>query len=335
MGAFWLSRRALASSAAGNRDIGILFDHLVEGLDVGISAFAVCDVRRRANLVVQDEKAASLHYVLSGSGLAQPLVGTAIPLAPHTVVILPPEVCMVVGSDLRRDMALPEPKCEPLPGGWQRMVVGAGAPGLVIACGAVHATHRQTTGLFDYLRAPLVESVAEDAAFRAPFQRLLDELAAPRPGTRVLAETLMKQCLIVLLRRHCESGRIEVPWLAAHAHPRLGRVIEAMLDHPERPCGLQDLAEIAGMSRAAFAERFRSVFGRSPMAFLKSLRLRKAADLLLGTELPVKTIAGRVGFASRSHFSRAFKAHAGLDPAAYQAAAARSEHKDESAISWN
>ncbi len=83
------------------------------------------------------------------------------------------------------------------------------------------------------------------------------------------------------------------------------------------------------MSRAAFAERFRATFERSPMAFLRDLRLRRAARLLAETDLPVKTVAGRVGFASRSHFSRAFKASFGADPAAYRATAwqdARSEH---------
>ena len=77
------------------------------------------------------------------------------------------------------------------------------------------------------------------------------------------------------------------------------------------------------MSRAAFAERFRATFERPPMAFLRDVRLRRAARLLAETDLPVKAVAGRVGFASRSHFSRAFKASFGADPAAYRAAASQ------------
>ncbi len=44
-----------------------------------------------------------------------------------------------------------------------------------------------------------------------------------------------------------------------------------------------------------------------------------AGGLAALSDLPVKTVAARAGFASRSHFSRAFKAFAGADPAGYRA----------------
>ncbi len=50
------------------------------------------------------------------------------------------------------------------------------------------------------------------------------------------------------------------------------------------------------------------------------MRLRRAERLLAETKLPVKSVAARVGYASRSHFSRAFKAAFGIDPAAYRTA---------------
>ena len=59
------------------------------------------------------------------------------------------------------------------------------------------------------------------------------------------------------------------------------------------------------------------------MDFLKEIRLRRAANYLSTTDLPVKAVAGRVGFASRSYFSRAFKALHGIDPAGYRAEANR------------
>jgi transcriptional regulator GlxA family with amidase domain len=135
----------------------------------------------------------------------------------------------------------------------------------------------------------------------------------------------MKECLVSLLRRQCESGECRAPWLAALEHPQLSQALSAMMDRPAAPFTLEGLAEIAGMSRAAFAERFKQAFERTPMEFLRDVRLRLAARLLTTSDLPVKTVAGRVGFASRSHFSRAFKAYAGRDPAAYRAAKSRSK----------
>ncbi len=211
----------------------MLLDRLLEELDVGIAPFAICEVGREASLVLEDDVAASIHYVLSGKGVAWQMTGPEFPLVPHTVMIAPPGTCLVVSCGRKRQLTLPSPKCAPLPGGWQRMTFGEGPPGIVLTCGAVHATHRQATGLFDYLRAPLVDNVSDEAAFREPFHRLLNELAAPVPGTRTLAEILMKQCLIVLLRRHCHNGECRVPWLTALEHPHLGRAISTMLDRPE------------------------------------------------------------------------------------------------------
>ncbi len=302
----------------------MLLDKLLEGLNVGVAPFAICEVRRDASLLVEDAGAASLHYVLSGHGWVRMPSGSKVALAPHSVMIAPPGARLLVSSGEREGAIVPSPRCKPLPGGWEWSVSGDGPPGLLLACGAVEATHQQTVGLFDYLPAPLVESVADDQAFRAPFERLLGELAAPRPGTRSLAEALMKECLIALLRRHCESGECRVPWLAALENPRLGRAISALLEHPESAHSLNSLAELAGMSRASFASHFRQAFGRTAMDLLKEIRLRRAAELLRATDLPIKTVAGRVGFSSRSYFSRAFKALAGADPAHYRATVRRS-----------
>ncbi|NKB47969.1 MAG: helix-turn-helix domain-containing protein [Alphaproteobacteria bacterium] len=285
----------------------MLLDRLLEGLDVHVSPFAICEIREGSSAIVEDKGGASLHYVLEGFGVARSLTGVEYLLTPHTVLITPADTCLVVSCGEGRTMYLPTPVCRPLPGGWDRLSVGDGPPGLMMACGTVQATHHQTTGLFDYLRAPLVETVSDDTSFREPFQRLLGELANPQPGAHSLAELLLKQCLISLLRRQSPADEKQVPWLSALEHPQLGRAIGAMLEHPEQPFTLQGLADIAGMSRAAFAEQFREAFGRTAMEFLYDIRMRKAAKLLQSTEFPIKKISASVGFASRSHFSRAFK----------------------------
>ena len=73
------------------------------------------------------------------------------------------------------------------------------------------------------------------------------------------------------------------------------------------------------MSRSGFSKTFAETFGETPMDFVLRTRLHCAAKLLRISELPVKSIAASAGFASRSHFSRAFKAAYGADPSAYRA----------------
>jgi AraC-like DNA-binding protein len=91
-----------------------------------------------------------------------------------------------------------------------------------------------------------------------------------------------------------------------------------MLDHPARSYSLESLAELAHMSRSAFAKEFTDRFGRTPMAFLRDVRLRRAASLLRETDLPVESIAARVGFSSRSHFSRSFHGRFGHSPTTFR-----------------
>lgn len=293
-------------------------DRLIEGLDVGVQAFAICDMRRDGNMVLEEPADTAVHYVLSGSGTAWNMTGQASELAPHTVIVAPPGSCLIVTCGQKPNMSFAQPDCVKLPGGWDRMTFGNETSGLTLACGTVRATHLRTAGIFDRLRVPLFESVADDETFREPFARLLDEQAAPGPGTKALAESLMKQCLISLLRRQSVAGD-DAHWFAALGKPALERAISTMLDTPEAPHTLQGLADTAGMSRAAFAEQFKQSFDRTAMDFLKEVRLRRAAQLLRCTDLPVKTVAVRVGFDSRSYFSRAFKAFSGQDPAAYRA----------------
>jgi len=58
------------------------------------------------------------------------------------------------------------------------------------------------------------------------------------------------------------------------------------------------------------------------MDFVKETRLHRAAELLKKSDLPIKTVAGRVGFSSRSHFSRAFTGYFGRSPVHYRQSAA-------------
>jgi len=183
------------------------FDQLIDDLEVGVAAFAICDVREDAKCVITDDANTTVHYVLSGTGTVWQASGQSFPLAPHTFMILPPSAPVAVSNEQGADIKPSDPDCEPLPGDWDHLTVGKGPPGIKLACGLIRAMHLEATGLFDPVRELLVVDFSDDPSFRITFLRLLEELAAPKPGTRVLAELLMKQCLIILLRRQSETRR--------------------------------------------------------------------------------------------------------------------------------
>ena len=182
----------------------------------------------------------------------------------------------------------------------------------------MRVTHRGSTGIFDHLRERLVLRAAGGDPIRHAFEDLVDEIAARRPGWRAQAEALLRQCLILFFRRYCEGGERRLFWLAALADEGIERAVATMRDRPETPFRISHLAALAGMSRSVFAQRFAASLGCSPMAFLKAHRLLQASQLLTSSNLPIKAVAARAGYSSRSAFSRAFVNRYKVGPSAFR-----------------
>jgi AraC-like DNA-binding protein len=86
------------------------------------------------------------------------------------------------------------------------------------------------------------------------------------------------------------------------------------------PLDVDDLAGVAGLSRAHFSREFRRAFGDSPHAYLLTRRLERAAALLRGTERSVAEICFAVGLRSVGSFTTSFTRTYGTSPTAYRAA---------------
>jgi AraC-like DNA-binding protein len=77
------------------------------------------------------------------------------------------------------------------------------------------------------------------------------------------------------------------------------------------------------LSRAAFAARFTSLVGQSPMDYTFGCRMRRAENLLHGNLLTVAAVAAQVGYGSESALSAAFVRYAGTTPGAYRRLSSR------------
>lgn len=75
------------------------------------------------------------------------------------------------------------------------------------------------------------------------------------------------------------------------------------------------------MSRARFADRFATLVGVPPIAYLTSWRLMKARALLASSHLAMEEVAARRGYASVSSFTRRFKTAFGIGPGSYRSSA--------------
>ena len=294
-------------------------EKLLEGLMVCVEPFVICRTTAGPKLNISPMDFATLHYVVAGSGSLFLAKQSPIILESGAIVILPPGLAHQLTGDGDDDDDLEIAKnCLPLALGMEEIGSSSGKGGIVIACSSITATYQKIHGLFDYLTEPIVTHPVEGETIGQVLSMLLNEMADPKPGSNSLIALLMKQCLVYVLRRYCESGSCQVSWLSALEDPQLSRTLEQMIDEPGRRFTLELLADSAGMSRSAFAQRFKAAFGRSAMDFLKELRLQRAAHLLRTTRRPIKSIADQVGFESRSHFSRSFTDFFGASPADFR-----------------
>ena len=99
---------------------------------------------------------------------------------------------------------------------------------------------------------------------------------------------------------------------------RLGPAIDKISAAPQDDFTLIELARLCNSSVFHFARSFSARVGRAPFRFQRGLRLQKAAELLVSTDLSVELIAGKVGIENATHFSRLFRRQCGLSPIEYR-----------------
>ena len=129
------------------------------------------------------------------------------------------------------------------------------------------------------------------------------------------ASIMMIECLRVYIERLPEATE---NWLKAMKDPFLTKALVAMHEMPSENWTINKLAEVAGMSRSSFAQRFKEVVGIPPLTYLMDYRLRLAARYLRLQQNSISRISELVGYASDSTFSQAFKRVYGISPKAYR-----------------
>lgn len=295
-----------------------LIERLLCLMDVRLHALALCWVERGTRLRLPAPHTVLVHYVLHGSGILRTEGEASLRFGPDSLIFLPPGEVHDLGEEgAEAAPVVWQEHAAPLGDGMMRLSSGADDPAIVTACGMIQ-TDCEGIDLFERFRESLAEDLSGVPAVRSAFGIMLDELEKPRFGTRPLTEALMKQALVLALRQQVERGDLRLVALIGAHDPRLTRALLAMMEDPGGGHTLEELSALSGMSRSLFAERFAEAFGRPPMDLLRQIRLHRAANLLRTTALPVQVIALAVGYASRSYFSRAFRAAHGEDPKSFR-----------------
>ena len=98
------------------------------------------------------------------------------------------------------------------------------------------------------------------------------ELARGRVASAALTSRLSELLLVEALRRYCESAS-PTGWLGGMRDPQVGRALALLHGDLARPWTIDALAELLGMSRTAFVDRFGRFVGVPPIRYLAQARL--------------------------------------------------------------
>ncbi len=147
-----------------------------------------------------------------------------------------------------------------------------------------------------------------DEAFADALWRLLQLLDAPQ-DIAILGEGRLRELYYAVLKGPAGAAVMR----AFDIGNEIARAIEHISTHLDEPLAIEDLATQVQMSRAAFHRKFKQTTAMSPIQFVKSLRLNKAA-MMISKGKNVSEAAMEVGYVSLSQFSREFKRMFGKSP---------------------
>ncbi len=129
-----------------------------------------------------------------------------------------------------------------------------------------------------------------------------------------LANLVADQLIYTSIRTDQDTQRLSIPTRIGVRHPKLGQVIRMMEQNIEEPISPATLARDVDMSTRQLERLFRRYLNRSPKRYYMELRLGKARNLLMQTDMSVINVALACGFASPSHFSKCYRAHYATTP---------------------
>jgi AraC-like DNA-binding protein len=206
---------------------------------------------------------------------------------------------------------------------------GGGAP-TTIVCGSLSFDRASLKPITQLLPSFILIKAdeARTVALHNTVQALASEMAEQAPGSEVVATRLAEVLFIQVLRAHIasepernspERNRPEhnKGWLRAIFDPQMGAALGAIHDSVKTPWTVESLAESAGMSRSAFAARFKELLEQTPLEYVTEWRMQKAMQLLEQRDKKLIDVARLVGYESDAAFSKAFKRVVGINPGDY------------------
>jgi AraC-like DNA-binding protein len=190
----------------------------------------------------------------------------------------------------------------------------------LLLCGYCRFAEETGTPLLDIF--PSLTIVREEEILKHPWlkstlDQLSSEYMSQQPGAELVVNKLTEVVLVELIR--INFGRDDKSrFIRALSDKQISRALQHLHSNPNIAWTLEKIAVDVGMSRAAFAKRFKDLVGQPMFEYLTILRIQRAKELLKETKLPLYEVASRVGYGSDLAFTKTFKKHTGTTPTRFR-----------------
>jgi AraC-like DNA-binding protein len=169
------------------------------------------------------------------------------------------------------------------------------------------------TGFLEQSGLPVREvnfhTCIRDQRADAMFRDILEDLQATGPYADLCVRTAVLRLMVYLVRNHTTPDSAAQGAMDAN----IKRVIGFLLENYARKITLDQLADLAGLSKYHFTRVFKTATGMTVTAFVNRVRCRNARKLLLN-RVPVNRAAVLCGFENPSYFARTFRKVIGCLP---------------------
>jgi len=150
-------------------------------------------------------------------------------------------------------------------------------------------------------------------------EMFIRESTMDSPEKRVMLQNLSQTIAILIFRDIKKKSSLFLPGKQYNAGIfKINKVVEYIKENYQKECTLEELSEVAGISRFYLIRIFKDYLGKTPYEYLMDIRIENAKLLLTRGNISITDICHDCGFNNMSHFIRTFKKKVGTTPSFYK-----------------
>ncbi len=160
------------------------------------------------------------------------------------------------------------------------------------------------------------QELSVDSATIAMLDILLNTIATESrqniPGSDLVLASSLINAIVLILRNIRHEGTVPA------ANGDISSAVSYMYRNFHSGIRISELARQSHLSDSSFYRKFHAEFGMSPVEWLLKLRIRKAMEFLIRSDMSTGEVANAIGFSDQLYFSRQFRKIAGCSPREYR-----------------